>query len=549
MSPVNQLNSSLKSLDTSTESATYGNFDKLEVLRLITQCLDDMDYHDISNQLKSIHGASDDGLVQLLLENIENGKFKEAENLVEGLNLLPMTQSGDIDGSIDENYGYLKIKYFIKRQHFLEILLVQKDQSRAITFLRSQFRSLNITESQIRLLSSLVLDNHDLDELRRAGWVGSVEDSRLHLSSQITEWISPESLLPKHRLLTLLEQAVEYQRLKVLVNLKDNPLQSPDQRDLIPLYKDLTYDKSKFPTRCIHELTNHDDEVWFVKFSNNGKYLCSTSKDSKIIIYNVDEQFTVKHELLESSKSVSYASWSPDDKFLLTCGMDLHFRLWDVESGRQLQKIKFFETVRVWTFGWLPDSSGFITASPDKKLVWFKLGKNDCKEVYDWDLSQRIADLAVTKDGKKLLTITHSNFLEVYSLETKLKIGSANIGKRLTSITTSQDSKHCIINVAPEEIQLWNIDDMRLISIYIGQQQQNYVIRSSFGNWDESVILSGSEDGRIYIWNREYCALIFALDAHKGLVNGVDWNINGAGYYGKVFASAGDDRVVRIWGV
>lgn len=529
----------------------YGKFRKNDVLHLITQCLDDMNYGDISSRLKAIHGKFDDEEVIQFLDKVEKGEFEEAEKLVDYLHLLPMKNTGDIDVSEDNSqYGNLKIKYLLKREHFLEILLDSKDQGKAIEFLRSEFHHLHVAESEIRVLSSLVLDNSDSQALKRVKWCGTAQESRDYLCKQIKEWMSPESLLPDHRLATLLEQAVEYQKSKALIHLRDNPNDGEGSSETpLELYKDFKFEKSQFPTRCIHELREHEDEVWFVKFSNNGRYLCSTSKNSKIIIYNVDENFSVKHELTVSTKSVSYASWSPDDKLLLTCGMDLHFRIWDVETGQQLQKIKFFDTIRVWTFGWLPDSSSFITLSPDKKLVWFKVGKNDCKEIYDWDVSRRIADLAVTRDGKKLLTITHNTYLEVYDLETKERTGSARIGKRITSISASKDSKHCIINVTPGEIQLWNIEDMRLVSIYIGQLQEGYVIRSCFGNWDESVILSGSEDGRIYIWDRENCGLIFALEGHKGLVNGVDWNVNGKGYFGRVFASAGDDKVVRIWGV
>ncbi|ODV97815.1 hypothetical protein PACTADRAFT_47667 [Pachysolen tannophilus NRRL Y-2460] len=532
----------------------YGHFKKLEILRLITQCLDDLNYKEFSSQLKQIEGNSNDNNVEIFMNYIKIGNFKEAEVLVESLNLIHLSNPGDIIIDIHEEeknpniYSYLKLKYLIRKQIFLELLLGSNDHSTAISFLRSAFQDLRLHPDEIRILSSLMLLNEkDILKLNKIGWYDSVENSRIKLCEEISKMISPDTLLPSNRLLTLLEQSINYQKSQNLYYLRDKQ----KGEETYPLYQDLKFDKSNFPTRCIAQLNYHNDEVWFVKFSYSGRYLCSTSKDSKVIIYDVMNDFSIKHELLGSTKSVLYASWSPDDKVLLTCGMDLYFRLWDVESGQQLKKIKFYETVRVWSCEWLPDSSGFITASPDKKLVWFEFNSktNDCKELYNWDLSQRIEDLSITKDGTKLLTITYNQMLEIYDLNTKLKIQSINIGKKLTSITTSQDSKYCIINVSPEEIQLWDIIEFKLISRFFGQQQQNYVIRSCFGNWDESFILSGSEDGRIYIWNRHFCNLIFALDGHKGLVNGVDWNKNGEGYYGKIFASAGDDKTVRIWGV
>lgn len=45
-------------------------------------------------------------------------------------------------------------------------------------------------------------------------------------------------------------------------------------------------------------LTEHSDEVWFVQFSNNGKYLASSSSDRTAIIW------TVCHTLLLAVSSV-----------------------------------------------------------------------------------------------------------------------------------------------------------------------------------------------------------------------------------------------------
>lgn len=38
----------------------------------------------------------------------------------------------------------------------------------------------------------------------------------------------------------------------------------------------------------------HQDEVWFVQFSNNGKYLASSSNDRSAIIWEVNRNDTAK---------------------------------------------------------------------------------------------------------------------------------------------------------------------------------------------------------------------------------------------------------------
>lgn len=50
-------------------------------------------------------------------------------------------------------------------------------------------------------------------------------------------------------------------------------------------------------------------------------------------------------------------------------------------------------------------------------------------------------------------------------------------------------------------------------------------------------------DSKVYIWHKENGALVESLDGHsKGCVNSISWNPADP----TMFASAGDDRVVRM---
>ncbi|KAJ4967923.1 hypothetical protein NE237_014624 [Protea cynaroides] len=82
-------------------------------------------------------------------------------------------------------------------------------------------------------------------------------------------------------------------------------------------------------------LCHHDNEVWFLQFSNNGEYLASSSSDCTAIIWKVSDEgdVSLKHTLRSHKNSVSFVAWSPDDTMLLTCGNGEVFKLWDVETG------------------------------------------------------------------------------------------------------------------------------------------------------------------------------------------------------------------------
>ena len=48
------------------------------------------------------------------------------------------------------------------------------------------------------------------------------------------------------------------------------------------------FNRAMFPTETRQILSEHSDEVWFLRFSNNGKYLATGSKDMTVILWKVE---------------------------------------------------------------------------------------------------------------------------------------------------------------------------------------------------------------------------------------------------------------------
>jgi len=155
-------------------------------------------------------------------------------------------------------------------------------------------------------------------------------------------------------------------------------------------------------------------------------------------------------------------------------------------------------------------------------------------------------DAPIPSGGKPALFIGSkgAHRMIVFDLPTKQTELSIRLEGELTSVKVSQNSQYALINHAPDEIHLWDLNAGRVARKYTGQRQGRHVIRSCFGGVDGNFVVSGSEDGNVYVWHRDTGALLEVLSGHgEGSVNSVAWNPRNE----RMFASCSDDNTIRIW--
>lgn len=133
-------------------------------------------------------------------------------------------------------------------------------------------------------------------------------------------------MIPEHRLAVLLDKVQQNQINQCLYH---NTTRPPS------LYYDHACEHDAFPLHLLIELSDHSDEVWYIDFSHNGTMLATASSDNSIIIYDTTIWKPIHrfadHHGIGDVMGVCYVSWSPDDKYLLSCSRGNDLIVYDVK--------------------------------------------------------------------------------------------------------------------------------------------------------------------------------------------------------------------------
>lgn len=510
--------------------------DREELIRLLIQSSRSLGLERSACLLESESGIRAlSSHVQKVRDCILNGEWGRIETALE--------QASTIFASEEDAKS---ARFVIHEQRYLELLDAGRT-SEALKCLREDLARYCPSPDRLDALPLLCMCSSS-DELRlRANWSGTGPESRLKLLKRLQDYVSSRDLLEEDRLERLLHRSLQLQKQDTLFPYTVQPK--------VSLLEDLEHSPDRVPKTELFRLTRHEDEVWLVQFSHNGRYLASASKDKSVIIWDwfglrdgkLSEHDAVRHKLNGHSLDICLLSWSPDDSHILSCGKDCAVRLWDVESGEFVRKFEK-HTKQVTACSWMPGGNSFVSGSGDKHIYKWDPWSGEC--IGSYEPSSRVNDLCVSTDGEKLIVICCDNAIQVFDTKTGAELARMSENISITSLSLAQDDNFLLVNtsasdVESPEIHIWDLGKQKVFRKYMGFKQKRYVIRACFGGYDQMLVLCGSEDNFVYMWERHRGNIIARLEGHKDTVNCVSWCPTDP----NVFASGSDDHAIIIWGV
>ena len=210
------------------------------------------------------------------------------------------------------------------------------------------------------------------------------------------------------------------------------------------------------------KIAGHNDCVYSISFSPDGRVLASSSYDRLIKLWDVSTGSELK-TLKEHTDAVFPVAFSPDGKRLASGGADRTVKVWDVETGRRLFTLSDSTDV-VLTLAFHPSGQKISAAGADKQIRTWALA-NDGGSLSQTVIAHEaeITKILYLPDGKRLVSASADRTVKIWDMDKgELVETLARQPDWVLDMTLSRDGKTVAVGRYDGSVGHYSIADFRL---------------------------------------------------------------------------------------
>lgn len=261
------------------------------------------------------------------------------------------------------------------------------------------------------------------------------------------------------------------------------------------------------------------------------------------LIETLSESPWVVSGLVDEVNSLAFSS---DGQTLASVGADSTLKIWHVGALDLIDILhKHNGVVRCVAF--TPDGRMLATGGDDRKILFWDLMKRQVAIALSLD-DTAAHSMVLSQDGQTLVTGSYrkikvwctshlagvTDLKDVQPLYTLM--GHSHI---VRSLAISADAKLLVSGSRDQTIKIWQLETGELIRTLKGHTDEVCTITLSP---DEQIIASGSADKTIKLWHLETGELLSTFTGHTDTVTAVAFTASG-----EMLVSGSLDKTIKIW--
>ncbi|CAI4226583.1 unnamed protein product [Auanema sp. JU1783] len=295
------------------------------------------------------------------------------------------------------------------------------------------------------------------------------------------------------------------------------------------------------------EKLGHREDIRSLSVTSSSNGIASGG-GSELLIWNTHSLRPIATLTDESMREITCVQFVTGDKHVLAGTKTGYLHLWNIGSCELLESKKEHEGA-IWSIVQLPDRTGFVTVSSDKKVKFWTyelvsegtMKRLSIREKQTLDVNDEALCCAISPNGKFLVVGLLDNTCSVFFLDT-LKFFVSLYGHSLpvTCVTICPDSKLVVTGSADKSIKIWGLDFGDCHKSF--HAHDDVVSAVMFSPSEELLVWSAGKDGKVKQWDATKLQRVQVLDRHLGPVRALAQSETGS-----LLFSASNDKSIRCW--
>lgn len=235
--------------------------------------------------------------------------------------------------------------------------------------------------------------------------------------------------------------------------------------------------------------------VQSVAFSRDGAYALSAG-DKAVKLWDIGMGREIR-TFTGHTAFVSSAVFSPDERYLLSCGMDNKIILWDVNSGKPIRTLNGH--AKIFTAVFAPDGQHIASGGMDNTIrVWEASTGKEVAQISGHTATVR--SLAFSPDGGLLASASWDKTIKLWDVATGTEVRTfVGHAAAINAVVFSPDGKYLLSAGGKDKtVRYWEVESGRELATLRGHT--NEVLSVAFSP-DGRTAASGSWDRTVKVWD------------------------------------------------